>query len=232
MIAAARGYRCVLTMPDSMSVERRKILQAYGVELILTPAAEGMRGAIAKADEIQKERGGFKPLQFDNPANPEMHYRTTGPEIWEDTEGQLDAFVAGIGTGGTFMGVTRFLKERRKVHCVVVEPEASAIFSGGQSGPHKIQGIGPGFVPKVVHPEVFDEVIAVALEDALGTSRELARGHGMLSGISAGANVFAARQVASALAASNGTGEGLRVVTVIPSNGERYLSTVLFNDPE
>lgn len=231
MIAASKGYKLVLTMPDSMSIERRKILQAYGAEIVLTPGPKGMKGAIAKAAEIAEERGGFQTKQFDNPANPEIHYRTTGPEVERDTAGQVDAFVAGVGTGGTLQGAGRYLKEKfADIKIVAVEPSDSPVLGGGSPGPHKIQGIGPGFVPGVLDESLYDDVIAVSLEDTLRTSRELASEQGLLVGISSGANVYAARQVARQLAKEKGSGEGLRVVVIIPSNGERYLSTVLYSD--
>lgn len=233
MIAAARGYKLVLTMPDTMSVERRRILRAYGAELILTPGSEGMKGAIAKADEIAKERGGIQTKQFDNPANVEIHYQTTGPEIDRDTQGRIDAFVAGVGTGGTLTGTGRYLKEKLKdVKVVAVEPSDSPVLSGGSPGPHKIQGIGAGFVPSIVNTDLIDQVVTVSLPDSLETSRGLAEKHGLLSGISSGANVWAAREVAKQIAAEHGSGEGRRVVVIIPSNGERYLSTVLFEHIE
>jgi cysteine synthase A len=233
MIAASKGYKLLLTMPDSMSIERRKILQAYGAEIILTPGPKGMKGAIAKADEIAQERGGFQTKQFDNPANPQIHYRTTGPEVVRDTEGRIDAFVAGVGTGGTLQGAGQYLREKvEDIQIIAVEPTDSPVLGGGDPGPHKIQGIGPGFVPGVLDKEIFDDVIAVSLDDTIKTSRELAAEKGLLVGISSGANVYAARQIAQKLAAEKGSGEGLRVVVIIPSNGERYLSTVLFADLE
>ncbi len=231
MIASAKGYPLVLTMPDTMSLERRKILKAYGAELVLTPGAEGMKGAIAKSKEIAAERNGFQTLQFDNPANVDIHYRTTGPEVDRDTRGHITAFVAGIGTGGTFTGAGRYLKERHpNIHLVAVEPTGSPVLSGGQPGPHKIQGIGAGFVPSIVDTSLLDEVVAVELDDAIRTSREMAAKRGLLVGISSGANIHAARVVAKSLAAKNGTGDNLRVVVIVPSNGERYLSTVMFED--
>jgi len=230
MIAAAKGYPLTLTMPDSMSKERRRLLQAYGAQLVLTPAARGMKGAIEEAESISKEVKGFVPRQFDNAANVQIHYKTTGPEILRDTDGQLDAFVAGLGTGGTFTGSGRFLKESLPdIHLVAVEPSDSPVLSGGEPGPHKIQGIGAGFIPSIVDTDLIDEVITVSLEDALRTARELVSKKGVLTGISAGANVFAARQVAHAIAKRIGTGIGKRVITVIPSNGERYLSSILFD---
>jgi len=233
MISAAKGYQLILTMPDTMSLERRRILQAYGATLILTPGAQGMKGAINKAREIAEEKGAFQTLQFDNPANINIHYRTTGPEIGRDTEGKLDALVAGVGTGGTFGGTGKYLRENIEgIQLVAVEPTGSPVLSGGGPGPHKIQGIGAGFVPSILDQGLIDEVVKVELEDAVRTSRELAAKHGLLSGISAGANTWAARQIARQIAAKHGTGIGHRVVTIIPSNGERYLSTVLFEDLE
>ncbi len=229
MIAAAKGYRLILTMPDTMSLERRRILQAYGTELVLTPGAKGMKGAIAKADEITTREGAFNTRQFDNPANVDIHYRTTGPEIERDTQGRLDAMVIGVGTGGTFTGAGKYIKERiPDVALYAVEPEDSPVLSGGQPGPHKIQGIGAGFVPSIMDTELLTGVITAPLAEALKTSRELAKNKGLLVGISAGANTYAARQVARKIAEKFGTGIGRRVLTVIPSNGERYLSTVLF----
>lgn len=231
MIAAARGYRLVLTMPDTMSLERRKLLRAYGAELVLTPGSKGMKGAVAKADEIAEARDGVQTKQFENPANTEIHYRTTGPEIWRDTAGELTAFVAGVGTGGTLGGVGRYLKERDEaVQVIAVEPTDSPVLSGGEPGPHKIQGIGAGFVPTILDVAALDGVETVETPDALRTARELAAERGLLVGISAGANVHAARRVARRLAAERGSGEDLHVITVAPSNGERYLSTVLFED--
>jgi len=228
MISAARGYRLTLTMPDSMSLERRMLLTAYGAELVLTPAAEGMKGAMAKAREIAEEKGGFQTVQFDNPANVDIHYRTTGPEIERDTDGRLDAVVIGVGTGGTLGGTGRYLKEKvAGIKVVAVEPADSPVLSGGSPGPHKIQGIGAGFVPSILDVSLIDETISVALADAITTSRALATNDGILVGISTGANTFAARQVARDLA-KDGGGEGKRVVAIVPSNGERYLSTVLF----
>ena len=231
MIAAAKGYQLILTMPDSMSKERRRILQAYGAKLILTPASGGMKGAIAEAETIAKEKHAFVPRQFDNEANVAIHYKTTGPEIFRDTEGNVNVFVAGLGTGGTFTGVGRYLKETNPdILLVAVEPSDSPVLSGGQPGPHKIQGIGAGFIPSIVDTGLIDEVIQVSLQDALKTAKELVLHHGILTGISAGANVFAARKCARRLAERVGTGIAHRVVTVIPSNGERYLSSVLFEN--
>ncbi len=231
MLCAARGYRLILTMPETMSMERRKLLLAYGAELVLTPGPKGMRGANAKAVEIAKERGGFLTKQFDNPANVEVHYRTTGPELLRDTDGALSAIVIGVGTGGTLGGAGKFLKEKIPgIQVVAVEPADSPVLSGGAPGPHKIQGIGAGFVPSVLDTQLIDRVIAVSLDDALSTARELGRKHGILTGISSGANVWAAKQVAKDLAAKAGSGNGIRVAVIIPSNGERYLSSVLYQD--
>lgn len=229
MIAAARGYKLILTMPDSMSIERRKLLLAYGAELFLTPGPKGMKGAVAAAEEIAAERGGFLTRQFDNPANVDIHYRTTGPEIQRDTDGQLDAVVIGVGTGGTLTGTGKYLKEHiDHIQVHAVEPADSPVLSGGEPGPHKIQGIGAGFVPSIVDTELLDGTVTVSLEDTIATARELSLERGILTGISAGANTFAARQIARQIAQKHGTGIGRRVVTVIPSNGERYLSSIMF----
>jgi len=227
MVAAARGYDMVLTMPDTMSVERRTILKAFGARLVLTPGADGMRGAVAKALELAAEGAdAFVPQQFENPANPEVHRLTTAAEIWADTGGEVDAFVAGVGTGGTLTGVGEVLKERRPgVLVVAVEPAASPVLSGGAPGPHKLQGIGAGFVPKVLDTEVYDEIVKVSADDAFATARDLARQEGVLVGISAGANVWAAGQVARRPEL-----KGKVVVTVLCDTGERYLSTPLFAD--
>jgi cysteine synthase A len=234
MIAAAKGYRLILTMPETMSLERRKILQAYGAELVLTPGAQGIRGAIAKAEQIAEERGAFQTLQFDNQANVDIHYATTGPEILRDCEGRLDAFVAGVGTGGTLAGAGKFLAEKIPgLELVAVEPLDSPVLSGGKPGPNKIQGLGAGFVPGILDTSLYQKVIAVSLEDALQTARDLPRSRGLLVGISSGAIIAAARQVAKTLAERHGSGLGRRVVAIVPSNGERYLSTLLFaNLPE
>jgi len=223
MVAAVKGYKLVLTMPDTMSAERRGLLSALGAEIVLTPGKAGMRGAVEKAEELATERGHFMPQQFRNPANPGVHRRTTGAEIWEQAEGKLDAFVAGVGTGGTVTGAGGFLKERKPdVKVVAVEPEASPVLSGGKPGPHKIQGIGAGFVPEVLDRGVIDEIIKVSNEDAAATARRLAREEGILAGISSGAACFAALEVA------RGLGAGKDVVVVFPDTGERYLSTGLF----
>jgi len=229
MLAAARGYRLILTMPDTMSMERRKILLAYGAQLVLTPGAKGMNGANAKAKEIAEAQGGYLTQQFDNPANVDIHYRTTGPEIFNDTQGELSAVIIGVGTGGTLGGTGKYLKEKiTGVKVVAVEPSDSPVLSGGSPGPHKIQGIGAGFVPSILDTELIDSVVKVTLDDALATARDLAHNHGILTGISSGANVWAARQIATELATKTGSGIGKRVVVIIPSNGERYLTSVLY----
>jgi len=227
MVAAARGYDMVLTMPDTMSVERRTILKAFGARLVLTPGADGMRGAVARALELAAEGAdAFVPQQFENLANPEVHRLTTAEEIWADTGGEVDAFVAGVGTGGTLTGVGQVLRERRPGALVVaVEPADSPVLSGGAPGPHKLQGIGAGFVPKVLDIEVYDEIVKVSADDAFAAARDLARQEGVLVGISAGANVWAAGQVAR-----RPEFEGKVVVTVLCDTGERYLSTPLFGD--
>jgi cysteine synthase A len=226
MVAAVEGYRLILTMPDTLSVERRTLLAAYGAELVLTPGAEGMKGAIAKAEELVRDNpGSFMPQQFKNPANPEVHRRTTAVEILQQVEGPIHAFVAGVGTGGTLTGVGEVLKARYPaVQIVAVEPADSPVLSGGQPGPHKIQGIGAGFVPDVLNMDVVDEVITVANEEALETARQLAREEGLLVGISSGAAAFAALRVAERL------GDGKTVVAILPDIGERYLSTDLFSN--
>lgn len=226
-VAAARGYRLILTMPDSMSIERRKMLLLLGAELVLTPAAQGMRGAIAKAEELAREIGrAVIPQQFKHPANPEIHRRTTAEEIWNDTHGEVDVFVAGIGTGGTITGVGQVLKPRKpSLRIVAVEPEDSAILSGGQPGPHKIQGIGAGFIPDILDRSVIDEVITVANQTAFDTARALARYEGIPAGISSGAAVAAALEVGARAEMA-----GKNVVVVLPSFAERYLSTALFED--
>ncbi len=226
MVAAVKGYPIILTMPESMSLERRKLLQAYGAELVLTPAAQGMKGALAKADEILASgRTYFKPDQFGNPANPQVHRRTTAKEILKQLGAKkIDAFVAGIGTGGTITGVGEVLKKKFKnIKIFAVEPAASPILSGGQPGPHTIQGIGPNFVPAILNTKIYNEVITVANEDAAETARRLAREEGLLVGISSGAACWAALQVAARL------GKGKRIVTVFPDVGERYLTTGLFD---
>ena len=226
-VSAAKGYRCILTMPESMSMERRALLKAYGAELVLTPAAEGMRGAIAMAQQIAADTpGAFIPQQFENPANPDIHARTTAEEIWADTDGAVDVFVAGVGTGGSVTGVGRVLKERKPgVQVIAVEPADSPVLSGGDPSPHRIQGIGAGFVPPVLDTGVYDEVIQATADDAFQVSRRLAQEEGILTGISAGANVWAAMQVAA-----RPENAGRVVVTIICDTGERYLSTALFAD--
>ena len=226
MIAAAKGYKAVLVMPDTMSTERRNLLRAYGADLVLTPGAEGMKGAIAKAEELAKENGWFMPQQFNNEANPEIHRLTTGPEI-ADALDRVDAFISGIGTGGTITGVGSVLKERfPDVKIVAVEPTDSPVLSGGQPGPHKIQGIGAGFVPKVLNTDIYDEIILVTNDESYETARRAAREEGILGGVSSGAAIFAALQVAKKL------GKGKKVVAILPSNGERYLSTPLYQFEE
>lgn len=224
-VCAAKGYRCILTMPETMSVERRTLLRAYGAELVLTPGPEGMRGAIAKAQEIASEtEGAFIPQQFQNAANPAAHRRTTAEEIWEDTGGEIDFLVAGVGTGGSITGVGEVLRERRPgFRAIAVEPVDSPVLSGGAPGPHRIQGIGAGFVPDVLNTEVYDEVVTVSADDAFATARRLAREEGILVGISAGANVWAALQVAA-----RPENAGKTIVTFLCDTGERYLSTPLF----
>ena len=225
MVAAAKGYRCILTMPETMSVERRKVLRLLGAELVLTPAAEGMRGAIRRAVELLAEvPGAVMPQQFENPANPEVHERTTAEELWRDTDGGMDIFVAGVGTGGTMTGVGRMWKPRKPtVRLVAVEPTHSAVISGGQPGPHKIQGIGAGFIPANLDTRFVDEVVAVSSDEAFAMARRLAREEGILAGISSGAACHAALQVAS-----RAENAGKLVVFVVPSTSERYISTDLF----
>jgi len=226
-VAAARGYKCTLVMPDTFSKERRLLLKAYGAELVLTPGAEGMAGAIRKAEELAASDSRYYiPQQFKNPANPEIHRRSTAEEIWRDTDGKVDILVAGVGTGGTVTGVGEALKERKpSFSAVAVEPEASAVLSGGEKGPHPIQGIGAGFVPEVLNTEVYDEIVRVKSDDALATARSLARDEGLLVGISSGAAVWAAGELAK-----RPENKGKLIVVIVPSNGERYLSTVLFAD--
>lgn len=224
-VAAARGYKAVIVMPDTMSVERRMTMKAYGAELVLTPGAKGMAGAIAKAEELQKEiPDSIVAGQFVNPANPAAHYATTGPEIWQDTDGEVDVFVAGVGTGGTITGVGRYLKERRPgVRIVAVEPAASPVLSGGHAGPHAIQGIGAGFVPKVLDTSVYDQIIQVENADAFAMGREIGRAEGVLVGISSGAAMHAAVELARLP-----ENAGKTIVALLPDTGDRYLSTPLF----
>jgi cysteine synthase A len=226
-VCAARGYRLVLTMPETMSKERRMLLRAYGAELVLTPGSEGMAGAIRKAEElVASDSRYFMPQQFKNPANPEIHRRTTAEEIWRDTDGAVDILVAGVGTGGTITGVGEVIKARKpSFRCIAVEPDASPVLSGGQKGPHPIQGIGAGFVPEVLNTHIYDEIIRVKAEDAMETARRMAREEGLLVGISSGAATWAALQVAC-----RSENAGKLVVVIIPSFGERYLSTALFAD--
>ncbi len=226
-VCAARGYKCILTMPESMSMERRALLKAYGADLVLTPATEGMRGAIARAQEIAAETpGSFIPQQFENPANPEVHERTTAEEIWADTDGSVDIFVAGVGTGGSITGVGHALKAKKPgVQIIAVEPVDSPVLSGGDPAPHRIQGIGAGFVPAVLDTAVYDEIIQCTAEDAFDVARRLAKEEGVLAGISSGANVWAALQLAS-----RPENAGKVIVTIICDTGERYLSTALFTD--
>jgi cysteine synthase len=226
-VCAAKGYRCILTMPETMSIERRTLLRAYGAELVLTPGADGMRGAIARAEEIASETdGAFIPQQFQNPANPEVHRQTTAEEIWEDTGGQVDVLVAGVGTGGSITGVAQVLSERRPgFRAIAVEPVESPVLSGGPAGPHKIQGIGAGFVPAVLDTDCYDEVILCDADDAFEMARRLAREEGILVGISAGANVWAALEVARRPGSA-----GKTIVTFLCDTGERYLTTPLFAD--
>jgi cysteine synthase len=227
MVAAARGYKLVLTMPETMSVERRKVLRAYGAEIILTPGPEGMPGAIAKAEELAKtDQRYFIPQQFENPANPAIHRKTTAEEVWRDTDGKIDFFVSGVGTGGTLTGVAQVIKERKpSVQFVAVEPAASPVLSGGQKGPHPIQGIGAGFIPPVLDMDLVDEVITVGNDDSINLARRLAREEGLLVGVSSGAAVVAALQVAR-----RPENAGKLIVVVLPDFGERYLSTPLFAD--
>ena len=224
-VAAARGYRIIIVMPDSMSVERRQLMKAYGAELVLTPGAQGMKGAIAKAEELAKEiPHSFIPGQFVNEANPRAHYAATGPEIWEDTDGEVDAFVAGVGTGGTITGVGRYLKEKNPaVRIVAVEPKTSAVLSTGVAGSHKIQGIGAGFVPAVLDTGIYDEIISVADEDAFAAGRRIGQSEGVLVGISSGAAVHAALQLAR-----RPEFEGKTIVVLLPDTGDRYLSSPMF----
>jgi len=224
-VCAAKGYPLTLLMPESMSIERRQLLKGLGAELVLTPAAEGMRGAVARAEEMAQDPKYFMPQQFKNPANPAIHFTTTGPEIWNDTEGKVDVFVAGVGTGGTITGVSRFFKDAQgqKLHTVAVEPASSPVLSGGAPGPHKIQGIGAGFVPEVLDRTLIDEVLTVTNDEAFAIARRLAKEEGILCGISCGAAMHAALRVAA-----RPESDGKTIVVVLPDSGERYLSTGIF----
>ena len=228
-IAASKGYRAILTMPETMSVERRNILKAYGAEIVLTDGAKGMKGAIAKAEELAKEiENSFIPSQFDNPANPEAHFKTTGPEIWTDTDGNVDYFIAGVGTGGTLSGTGEYLKQQNKnIKVVAVEPATSPVLSKGTPGAHKIQGIGAGFVPKVLNTKVYDEVITIENDDAFEEGRTFARSEGILVGISSGAALKAAD-----ILAKRPENKGKTIVALLPDSGDRYLSTALFSTAE
>ncbi|MBQ1462436.1 MAG: cysteine synthase A [Selenomonas sp.] len=225
--AAARGYKAILTMPETMSVERRNLLKAYGAQIVLTDGAKGMKGAIAKAEELAQETpNAFIPSQFTNQANPAVHEATTGPEIWQDTDGKVDAFVAGVGTGGTLTGVGRYLKKQKAdIHVTAVEPESSPVLSKGTAGPHKIQGIGAGFVPETLDTKVYDEVLPISNEDAFKYGRQFAHSEGVLVGISAGAALAAAVKLAQ-----RPEFKGKNIVALLPDTGDRYLSTELFND--
>ena len=227
VVAAARGYRAIIVMPDSMSMERRMLMKAYGAELVLTPGAEGMKGAIARAEALAKEiEGSFIPGQFDNPANPQAHYMTTGPEIFEDTAGEVDIFVAGVGTGGTITGAGRYLKEKKPgVQVIAVEPAASPLLTTGVAGPHGIQGIGANFVPSVLDRDVIDEIITVTDEDAMAAGRSMGKREGVLIGISAGACLHAALELAK-----REENQGKTIVALMPDSGERYLSTRMYQD--
>lgn len=226
-VAAARGYRIILTMPETMSVERRNLLKAYGAEIVLTEGAKGMKGAIEKADELAKSTpGSFIPSQFSNPANPAAHFASTGPEIWDDTDGKVDIFVAGVGTGGTLTGVGKYLKSKNSdVKVVAVEPAGSPVLSKGTAGPHKIQGIGAGFVPDTLDTSVYDEILPIENDDAFTTGREIARSEGVLVGISSGAAVFAAIELAK-----RPENKGKKIVVLLPDTGDRYLSTPMFSE--
>ncbi len=226
-VAASRGYRCILTMPETMSVERRNILKAYGAEIVLTPGAEGMKGAIARAEALAAETpGSLLAGQFTNPVNPQAHYRSTGPEIWEDTEGQVDILVAGIGTGGSISGIGRYLREQNpNIRIIGVEPAASPVLSGGKPGPHAIQGIGAGFVPATLDTGIYDEIMTISNEETYGAGKELGRLEGILTGISSSAALLAATRVAS-----RPENEGKTIVVILPDSGDRYYSTPLFRE--
>jgi cysteine synthase A len=226
-VCAARGYPLTLTMPETMSIERRLMLKGFGAELILTPGSDGMKGAIAKAEELSQQPGWFMPQQFKNPANPAIHFKTTGPEIWHDTDGKIDIFVAGVGTGGTITGVGRYIKKEKNhpLKVIAVEPVASPVLSGGAPGRHKIQGIGAGFVPDILDRSLIDEILTVTDEESLACAKDLARREGISCGISCGAAMSAALKVAARPESA-----GKLIVTVLPDSGERYLSTALFED--
>ncbi len=227
-VAAAKGYKLILTMPETMSIERRKLLKLLGAEIVLTPGSEGMSGAVKRAEQLQKEiPNSYILQQFKNPANPEIHRKTTAEEIWNDTDGRIDIFVGGVGTGGTITGVSEIIKSRKKIYSVAVEPAASPVLSGGKPGPHKIQGIGAGFIPDVLNKEIIDEIIQVTNEDAINTAREVARKEGILIGISSGAAMWAALQIAR-----RKESEGKMIVVLLPDTGERYLSTALMEGLE
>lgn len=225
-VAVSKGYKIILTMPETMSIERRNLLAAYGAEIVLTDGAKGMKGAIEKAEELkEKTENSFIPGQFENPANPEIHYKTTGPEIWNDTDGEVDIFVAGVGTGGTLSGVGKFLKEKKpEVKVVAVEPAGSPVLSKGTAGPHKIQGIGAGFVPQTLNTDIYDEIITVENDDAFKTGKQIAREEGVLVGISSGAAAYAAEVLAKSPENKEKT-----IVVLLPDTGERYLSTPMFS---